>query len=153
MTLCETVRAIEAVAMAQPAVHMIVRNDVFRLNDSPERRYGVVAWTQRQHEGGTADDLMRYGFSLFYVDRLVEDGSNGLEIQSVGIQTITNMLRRLQDYGIYCDSWSFESFTQRFADECAGVFCNAVLYSADNGMCAEDFADYNNDYNDDFLIF
>ena len=43
MTLLETIRIMENVARAQPSVRMIVRNNIFRMNDAPDRRYGVFA--------------------------------------------------------------------------------------------------------------
>ena len=44
MTLLEVIRTIEGMAMRQPTIHSIVRNDVFRLNALPDARYGVFAW-------------------------------------------------------------------------------------------------------------
>lgn len=52
MTLLETIRTIERVAAAQPAVKMIVENDVFKLNACPDALYGVFAFVQG-HIGDT----------------------------------------------------------------------------------------------------
>ena len=157
MTLLETIRIMENVARVQPSVRMIVRNDIFRMNEAPDRRYGVFAWTQQQHTGsiGTiGNDLMSYAFSLFYIDRLTQDRHNELEVQSVGIQTLDNIIRRLNDLGIYADSWTFQTFNQRFTDECAGVWCNVTFQVPVSLVCAEAFGDYlKSDSSDDFLIY
>lgn len=143
MTLLQVIQAMEAAAISQPSVNMIVRSDVYRINASPERRYGVFAWVQRQHTMTDAD-FVQYSFALFYVDRLTEDRSNETEVQSVGIQTLSNILALLDDRGLSVQRpVTFDTFTERFTDECAGVFCNVTfLLPADSG-CAEDFADFN----------
>ena len=138
MTLLETIRLIEEVAAAQPSVKMIVENDVFKLNGCPDALYGVFAFVQGQHTGVTDTDMITYNFSLFYVDRLKADKSNLLEVQSVGVQTLTNILHCLDERGVYCDSYTMQVFNQRFTDECAGVFCNVALQVLDT-PCGEEF--------------
>lgn len=153
MTLNKAVRLIERVAMAQPSVNMIVRNDVFRLNTYADARYGVFAWLQNQHIAQLGSDLMTYQFTFFYVDRLVPDKSNELEIQGTGIRTINNIVSTLEKYGLYASSdVTFQTFNQRFEDECAGVFASVSFESTKADVCSEQFVDFNDDFNEDFLI-
>ena len=94
-----------------------------------------------------------YSFSLIYADRLKNDLSNQIEIQSVGIDTLENILRKLEDFGIYSEeAVTFQVFNQRFLDECAGVFCNVTFSVPGGSLCPEAFGDFNDDFNDDFLI-
>lgn len=138
MTLYDTIRTIKAVALQQPAVASVVDNDVFRLNAMPDARYGVFAWTQGAHTIG--EDLQTFAFTFFYVDRLTEDLSNEVEIQSVGIQVLTNIITALQDLGIFTAAeWTAQTFNQRFADECAGVFASVRLEVPQDLICAEEF--------------
>lgn len=138
MTLLETIRIFEGVASRQPSVNMIVRNDVFRLNTIPDAKYGVFAWTQGQHEIGM--DLQTFVFTFFYVDRLTADKSNEVEVQSVGVQTIGNILRLLDDLGIFPGTmWTAQVFNQRFLDECAGVFASVRLEVPTGWICPEEF--------------
>lgn len=154
MTLLETIKTMEVVASHQPSVNMIVENDVFRLNKVADARYGVFAFVQREHSTSIDSNLITYAFSLFYVDRLKNDRSNQIEIQSVGIQTLDNIIRQLDDLGISPESdYSFQVFNQRFLDECAGVFCNVSLSVPVGLVCPETFEDFNGDFNDDFMIF
>ena len=140
MTLRDVVLAVEAEAKAQPAVNMIVRNDVFRLNDCPDARYGVFAWTQQQHTAPAGGDFLRVTLNLYYVDRLNEDKSNELEVQSVGISTISDVLRKLEAAGVWLDGDAqFNTFNQRFVDECAGVWCNVRLQVPAGWICPDDF--------------
>ena len=153
MTLTQTTRIIEQVASQQPAVNMIVRNDIFRLNGFPNARYGVFGWLQGRHTSDLDAGLRRFRYTLFYVDRLTADKGNELEVQSVGIVTLENIVAKLADAGIYADGEvEFQSFNQRFVDECAGVYCTLALQVPAEGICGEEYADFNDDFNDDFLI-
>lgn len=155
MTLQQVIKAFEVVASQQPSVNMIVQNDIFRLNSKSNARYGVFGWTQGQHSASTDSDLFTYSFTFIYVDRLKNDRSNEIEVQSVGIQTLDNILRKLEDFDIFVSSsYSFQTFNQRFLDECAGVFCNVSLQVPVSSICSESFADFlKTDFNDDFMIF
>lgn len=153
MTLLETIRIIERVAAGQPAVNMIVQNDIFRLNAAPSARYGVFGWTQGIHRRDAGTDIYNFAFTFFYIDRLTEDQGNQVEVQSVGVQTLNNIVRSLDEGGIETTDLSFQTFNQRFTDECAGAFCNVTLNVPVDGSCAEGFGDFNDDFNDDFLIY
>ena len=94
------------------------------------------------------------GMVYSLVDRLKNDRSNQIEIQSVGIQTLDNIIRTLEDMGIYAETgYSFQVFNQRFVDECAGVMCRVSLSVPLNSVCNDRFADFNNDFNEDFWIY
>lgn len=150
MTLMQLIQTLERVAMNQPDIRMIVRNDVFRINSAPSLQYGVFAWTQGQHTGSTQGQSS-FSFSLFYVDRLKEDLSNQVEVQSVGCETLSNIVRTLEEYDIEVGSYTLQTFNQRFTDECAGVFCNVTLSVMPSYGCAETYPV--NEINEDFLIY
>lgn len=133
--------------MQQPSINMIVQNDVFRINSSPSLKYGVFAWTQGQHSGSIAG-MTSFAFSFFYVDRLKEDLSNQVEVQSAGCETIGNILRALEEYDIEVGNYTMQTFNQRFTDECAGVFCNVTLSVPQVSACPETYEERT-----DFLIY
>lgn len=137
MTLLETIRTIETVALQQAAVHTVVENDVFKLNSMPDVKYGVFAFTQSQHTSTTDGGFTTYGFSLFYIDRLNEDRSNQIQIQSTGERTLRNILLILADEGIESSQYTIQPFNQRFADECAGVYCDVQLTVSNDGTCPD----------------
>ena len=141
MTLLEVIRAIETAARQQPDVKMVVPNDVFRLNAIPDARYGVFAWTQGRHRVTYTDEYIRYSFTFFYVDRLRNDKANEIEVQSVGISTLTNILRTLEGWGVTPETYEFQTFNQRFTDECAGVYCSVILIAPEDFVCPEEFGD------------
>ena len=140
MTLQQVIKAFEIVASAQPSVNMIVQNDIFRLNSLSDVRYGVFGWTQGQHTSSIDSSLFAYSFTFFYVDKLKDDRSNEVEVQSVGIQTLNNILRKLDESGVFVSStYSFQTFNQRFLDECAGVFCSVTLQVPVIDTCSESY--------------
>jgi len=143
MTLLEVIRLMERVASEQPTINMIVENDIYKLNSCKDAEYGAFAFVQSQHTGRVEEDYKTFNFSLFYVDRLTEGKANQLEVQSVGIETLGNILRRLDEEGLIIGNATYQVFNQRFTDECAGVFCNVAI-SALNGMCAETFNEETN---------
>lgn len=153
MTLAQVIHQLEVVASHQPSVNMLVQNDIFRLNAAPEVRYGVFAWTQGQHYTSPESDIANYQFTVFYVDRLTADRSNQIEVQSVGLQTIGNIVNDLCLRDLWISGVNYQTFNQRFLDECAGVFANITIQAPARSLCPENFADFNNDFNDDFLIY
>lgn len=140
MTLAQLINIIEGVAMRQPSINMIVQNDVYRINSAPSLRYGVFAWTQGQHSG-VVNGMVTYQFTLFYVDRLTEDQSNQIEIQSVGCEVLGNILKTLDDYDVDVQNYTLQTFNQKFTDECAGVFCNVSLSVLPTTLCSEEFSE------------
>lgn len=153
MNLLQTINALEAQASFQPTIHSIVRNDVFRLSSIPDARYGVFAWLQGEHRTQTDGDFTEFNFTLFYVDRLTFDKKNEVQIQSVGIETLENILLALEARGIFAQEHTFRTFNQRFADECAGVFCNVILEVPKNALCADDFTETDGTTLNDVIIY
>lgn len=136
MTLAKLIEGIKAVAMSQPAVKMIVDNDIFKLNAIPDAKYGVFSFVQGNHRSGEDEDT--YRFTFYFVDRLVEDGSNEIEVQSVAKSTLDNIMRTLSDQ-MGVEVWEVTPFTQRFSDMCAGAFCTAVLDVPVDYTCFDEF--------------
>lgn len=136
MTLLEIVNKLKNIAIKQPNINYVGDGDIYSLNTLPNIEYGVFFITQSNHIQNeyTTD----YTLTLFFVDRVTADGSNKLAIQSNGITLLTNIINLFlmendveMDYGI-----QYTTFSQRFADECAGAFCNITI-TTDNeiGLC------------------
>lgn len=155
MTLIQVIKAFEIIASNQPSVNMVVQNDIFRLNACSDARYGVFGWTQGIHSTGVDSNSINYQFTFFYVDRLTSDKKNQIEVQSVGIETLDNIIRAMDARGLLVDSgYTMQTFNQRFLDECAGVFCNVSISVPASSLCPEEFGDFlEADFNDDFMIW
>ena len=130
---------LKGVALSQPSVRTVVENDVFRLNAIPDAKYGVFAFTQGQHRANMDTDVITFVFTLFYVDRLTEDASNEVEVQSVGVSTLTNIIHTLADeFGV--GAWTINTFNQRFADLCAGAYATVPIDVTFDYTCGDDYA-------------
>lgn len=142
MTLLQLSRLIEEAASRQPAINMIVRDNVLKLNDLPDCLYGAFVWTQGQHRCNINDNgasITKYTFTLFYIDRMNEDGSNATEVQSTGNDVLGNILRDLAE-DLDVSEWTVNTFTQRFKDVCAGAYATITL-TLPAGSCADHFCD------------
>lgn len=139
MTLLDIINKIEAVAISQPQVNEIVPNDVYLLNERANALYGVFAWTQGQHVLNIYNDVTAYTFNLFYIDRLTADHKNKAEVQSVGVQVLSNVLRSFADDLVNVGEARIQPFTEKFADECAGVYCTVTLSVPNDTTCEQTF--------------
>ena len=138
MTLAEVIREIERAAGLDKSVHMIVRRDVFRLNNAKGARYGVFAWEQTTHTQDIATGSVSWGFRFFYIDRLTSGNTNETCIQSAAQQVLEGVIYTLQEGFMQPGIVTYTPFTQRFADDCAGMYCELTLETDAASICPED---------------
>ena len=120
MNLLQTIRTIEEVAKGIPNVHTVV--SAFEDLNREDTVYSAVIIQQQSHTHN--DDWMQYNFYIGYADRLVEDGSNELSVQSTAMNTIHSIVRALRNILPSAEiSYSNTNvFTQRFISLCAGAY-------------------------------
>lgn len=137
MTLYEICKELEDIAYSKPNINHVGNGDIYDLDSLPDLKYGVFYITQSNHVMG--EDTTQYQLTLYYIDRLFQDKSNSLEIQSTGIQILTSIINTFNysnpnvsvEYDVNCTT-----FTHKFSDFCAGVFAQ-VTFEVDNdlGIC------------------
>lgn len=161
MTLFETFKIINQVAVTEPNIHTIVNTgNVFDLNnDNAQVKYSAFCVQQQEHQ--QIGDYVTYRFNLFYVDRLTDDKRNKLEVQSTAISTLQNIIRGLIDIELIDvgEEVTYQTFTERFSAECAGAYCSLSVTSA-TPICYEEylyniedlFGEFSYDYSDDFFV-
>lgn len=120
MNLLQTIRTIEEVAKGIPNVHTVV--SAFDDLNREDTVYSAVIIQQQSHTHN--DDWMQYNLYIGYADRLVEDGSNELSVQSTAMNTIHSIVRALRNILPSAEiSYSNTNvFTQRFTALCAGAY-------------------------------
>ena len=120
MNLLQTIRTIEEVAKGIPNVHTVV--SAFEDLNREDTVYSAVIIQQQSHTHN--DDWMQYNFYIGYADRLVEDESNELSVQSTAMNTIHSIVRALRNIFPSAEiSYSNTNvFTQRFTALCAGAY-------------------------------
>ena len=141
MTLKDLINKMERVAASQPAINMIVRQDVFRINDCTSKRYGIFSWVQQRHRTSVNSSLIDFTFILYYVDRLTEDFHNMTDVHSTGISTLDNIIRQMNEEGVFVqEGYSFLVARQKFLDECGVVYAEVTFSVKKDDLCAEDGA-------------
>ncbi len=134
MTLLDTINNLLDIARKQPNINHVGNGDVYSLNSLPNINYGVFFITQQNHS--INDDITTYNLTLYYIDRLLSDNSNTLQIQSQGIMILANIINIFNNSNLDADieyDINFTTFTHRFQDDCGGVFAN-VRITTNNGL-------------------
>lgn len=137
MTLFEIINKLKDIAISKPNINFVGDGDVYTLNSIPNIDYSVFFITQNDHS--IYQDTITYNLNLFYIDRISDSEDNTLNIQSDGMLQLTNIINTLvfsEDVDVDGDI-NFVPFIQRFADQCAGVYCT-VRFIVDNnlGVCS-----------------
>ena len=136
MSLKEVITKFLNIAKKQPNIGYTGEGDIYTLNSLPNLEYSVFFVTQQQHN--QSEDVISYNLILYYVDRLVEDDANMLDIQSNGIIMLGNIINTFineNDADINYDI-TYQPFTHKFADKCAGVYANVKIEVGNNiGVC------------------
>ena len=133
MTLFEIINKLKDIAISKPNINYVGDGDVYTLNSLPNIDYSVFFITQNDHS--IYQDTITYSLNLFYIDRISDSEDNTLNIQSDGMLQLTNIINTLvfsEDVDVDGEI-SFTPFIQRFADQCAGVYCNVRL-TVDNNL-------------------
>lgn len=137
MTLQTIIDTLKAIGLTQPNVRTATEGDIYRaLDGNPSVKYGVFHLSQTTHHERENTDV--YGFNLFYVDRLEDDTANRTQIQSIGKSVIGNIV------STFCDRMdgehseiTYTPFTERFTDECAGVYATLTFEVMKEWGCPE----------------
>lgn len=133
MTLFEIINKLKTVAISKPNINFVGDGDVYTLNSLPNIDYSVFFITQNDHS--IYQDTITYSLNLFYIDRISDSEDNVLNIQSDGMLQLTNVINTLvfsEDVDVDGEI-TFTPFIQRFADNCAGVYCT-VRFICDNNL-------------------
>lgn len=122
MTLLDIFKIIKKYAYDIPNVHSVV-NEFTDLNRE-DAKYSAIVIQQREHTR-INEDFISYNFYVAYVDRLTDNKLNSIEIQSLGISLLNNLINKInEDYGGYTELsvGQYIVFSQRFTAECSGVY-------------------------------
>lgn len=140
MTLYELIHTIKDIALQQPNVRSFIEGNIYEsLNANPSVEYDCVIATQGTHS--TSGEFNNFTLNLFYVSRLESDlEDNRLQIQSIGIEVLNNILKVLEElYDIEYNNLTFNTFTERFSDETAGVYCTVTIITEKEIYCGEGY--------------
>lgn len=128
MTLYELTKLIEKFATLEHVNSTFV-GDIYDLNHLQNIEYPAFVITQGSHSQSFNDETMNINYSLFFVDRLLEDKSNELEVQSWAVEAVNNLVNNIteQKIGYVEGAGSVTTFTERFDSLCAGAYATINL--------------------------
>ena len=136
MNYASLIKYIKDVAINNPLVKETIDGDIYQIN-SKENQYGVFCVTGQVATRN--DHTTTYEFTLFYVDRLLEDQSNKNVVQTdaiICIQSLCNFINQNNENINISTPINYELFTQRFTDQCAGAFATINMEVEDSlGDC------------------
>lgn len=141
MTLAKIIDTLKMISLKHPNVNSAYEGNIYDILNAPDNRYASVVITQQSH---TTDEIYdHYGFVIFYVDRLIDDmEENRVQIQSIGKSMLGNIITAFcNEFEAECENISYQPFTQRFADETAGVYCTITIDTVKDVYCAERYWD------------
>ena len=132
MNYLQFVNNVLETAKSHKLVYEVGEGDIYEHLNSGDHKYPCVFLTvQNIDYNGTQ---MTVTGSLFYVDALLSDTSNKLQIQATGMTTLQQIFMRLMDN--YPDfelrTGRYTPFDEKFADLCAGVFSNFTVSFMDD---------------------
>ena len=126
------VNTILETAKSHKLVHEVGEGDIYEHLNSGDHKYPCVFLTVQNVDSNGSQ--MTVTGSLFYVDALLSDTSNKLQIQATGMTTLQQIFMRLMDN--YPDfelrTGRYTPFDEKFSDLCAGVFSNFTISFMDD---------------------
>ena len=140
MTLWETVMKLKEIGMRQPSVRSTGDGSIYDfLNTNGNNKYCVFFISQTTHR--QSENFDYYGFNLFFVDRLdATMENNRLQIQSVGKEVLSNVIKTFcETYDANFEFIRYTPFTQKFVDECAGIYATIEFEIPVESICEEEY--------------
>lgn len=133
MNFKQVVNIINDVSISHPNVKEFNEGDIYENLNSGEHKYPAINLTTQSIQ--TVDeDMMQMNCTLFYVDRLLQDASNKIDIQAIGVEVLKQLQYKIEsNIGISGSTqFTYTMFTEQFADLCAGVYVQMqIVYPAD----------------------
>ena len=132
MNYLQFVNTILETSKSHKLVYEVGEGDIYEHLNSGDHKYPCVFLTV-QNVDSNGDKMIVTG-SLFYVDALLSDSSNKLQIQATGMTTLQQIFMRLMDN--YPDfelrTGRYTPFDEKFSDLCSGVFSNFTISFMDD---------------------
>lgn len=138
MTLYRLKNIIENIVNTHPHFRQFNEGSVYDINDLENINYPLFNF-HINYVQGINESNMKINVNFIYLDRLINDFSNKLLIQSDGIVYLNEVINSLDEYGIDVEAgYQFTPFTQSVNDVTAGVYVTLNLQVTNNlGDCNE----------------
>lgn len=146
MTLYTLIHRIKNISKSHALVNDFGEGDVYEYMNSGEHKYPCVFLTLNSVL--TDSTSTNYNFTLFYIDRLTDDSVNKVNVQSMGISIIKQIVSRLiiEEPVLETSSIECTPFTEKFADYCGGAFATITVSDLVNNTETESYECYENNF-------
>ena len=137
MNLQNTLEYIASVAQNHPLINSSYVGSIYDLNSNTNTKYAVFAVedidvTKQNH-------TLLYNCYLYVVDRVMNDESNTIAVQTMAVNTLQEIINYIEGYSQSLEvygSYIITPIRQKFSDECAGAYVQLRLVSQnDIGEC------------------
>lgn len=135
MNYYEIIDLIKNISLQHPFVNSFFNDRYALIGNEDDIDYGVISLLNETHQIG--EQISIYRFKIIYADRLTDD-NNKVQIQSVGIDTITEIWNALKNVNFIdiTDNLNFNIFENQFADNCAGCITDLnITVKSKIGSC------------------
>lgn len=110
--------------------------DIYEYLNSGNHKYPCIILTVQNIT--TDDDVNTISATIFAVDRLTNDSSNKLEVQSLCMSKITQILGTLEEKVSNIQSNTLTPFTEKFSDLCGGMYGEFTLEYIGDNLCVDE---------------
>lgn len=137
MNLQNTLEYIASVAQNHPLINSSYVGSIYDLNSNTNTKYAVFA--TEDIDVTKQNNTLLYNCYLYVVDRVMNDESNTIAVQTMAVNTLQEIINYIEGYSqslqVY-GSYIITPIRQKFSDECAGAYVQLRLVSQnDIGEC------------------
>ena len=138
MNLQNTLEYIASVAQNHPMINSSYVGSIYNLNSDTNTKYAVFA--VEDIDVTKQNNTLLYNCYLYVVDRVMNDESNTIAVQTMAVNTLQEIINYIEGYSQSLEvygSYIITPIRQKFSDECAGAYVQLRLVSQnDIGECA-----------------
>lgn len=135
MTYYSLIEALKQTALQDPNIRFVGAGNIYELNNIPDLNYRVFYVTPNLSSG--LQSVKQYSLNLYYIDRWDDTTNNQIEIQSAGVEILTDIINRFQfnhpEVQIQYP-FNIQFFWQKFSDVTAGCYFT-VTFTVDSDVC------------------
>ena len=126
----------DASIQADPNIGDVLYGDIYQLNHIQTIKYPAIVVTSGQHSADLDDYFFSYRMNIFYVERLLDNQTNKIDIHANAINFLNSLLKHLDDLfiedgsfpnGLMITNYDIQCFNERFNDMCAGAYVNVIF--------------------------
>lgn len=138
MNLQNTLQYIASIAENHPLVNSSIVGSIYDINSDSNIKYAVFA--VESIDVTKQNNSLVYNLYMHYIDRVFNDESNTLAVQTVAVNTLQEIINYIEGYSdslSLVGSYVITPVRQRFSDECAGAYAQIRITSQnDIGDCS-----------------